>query len=81
MKNDKTTLTNNENGLKVPNKLNETNTQRYTVYIIEEPNENCSPYTIYDNECDDFYFDENGFNPVFDTETETEQYIKENLIK
>ena len=81
MKSDKTTLTNNENGLKVPNKLNETNTQRYTVYIIEEPNEDCSPYTIYDNECDDFYFDENGFNPVFDTETETEQYIKENLIK
>lgn len=78
---DKTTLTDSENGLKVPNKLNEANTQRYTVYIIEEPNEECSPYTIYDNDCDDFYFDENGFNPVFDTESETEQYIKENLTK
>ena len=60
---------------------------RYTVYEYEnaymdelltggEP----SPFTIYDNELDDFYYDELNQNPVFDTEEEAEQYIRDNKL-
>ena len=63
---------------------------RYTVYDYadgdtmqdeEEKGLEPSQFTIYDNEADDFYYDENGDNPVFDKEEDAEEYIKKNLTE
>lgn len=59
---------------------------RYTVYdygetdTFDPDDEDDSQFTIYDNKLDDFYYDENGDNPVFDTEDEAEQYIQDNKL-
>ena len=63
---------------------------RYTVYDYadgdtmqdeEEKGLEPSQFTIYDNEADDFYYDEDGDNPVFDSEEDAEEYIKKNLTE
>lgn len=63
---------------------------RYTVYDYadgdtmqdeEEKGLEPSQFTIYDNEVDDFYYDEDGDNPVFDREEDAEEYIKKNLTE
>ena len=63
---------------------------RYTVYDYadgdtmqdeEEKGLEPSQFTIYDNEVDDFYYDEDGDNPVFDSEEDAEEYIKKNLTE
>lgn len=59
---------------------------RYTVYdyaiadTFDPDDEDDSQFTIYDNEADDFYYDELGNNPVFDTEEAAEKYIQDNKL-
>lgn len=38
-------------------------------------------FTIYDHKQDDYYYDEQGWNPVFGTEEEAEEYMNKYLVK
>ena len=55
---------------------------KYVVYDYAETDnydpedKDASQYTIYNNETNDFYYDEKGNNPVFDTKKDAQKYIR-----
>ena len=61
------------------------NKDRYTIYIfdndVDVDDDDGDPLcTIYDNKKDGFYFDDAGWNPVFDSEEEAQKYIDNNKL-